>query len=270
MSHIKQLIPMIPVLNPKPNRIRIVEPTSPNLRLKGILKPADFRVTSHINLNPILNEKQLPLVIINISVQELPSQTYDASSENHETHSSTPGKKSGEGVTFENDLQLGLCDVTQLHSHINQHRMHGAATNSSVQLDGIVSKLPVADIVNQDKPPHVVSEVSGTATNTTKHSKIAFPAKDASTGKGGDMQVVVAHGEIQQGMENEIQHVRDDEQEFEVQLDALPTVAVEKKQQDSHKQLVLQKNAANQPSNSFFFNLQNLEISISSQFQGLE
>ncbi|KAJ8558456.1 hypothetical protein K7X08_005222 [Anisodus acutangulus] len=251
MSHIEQLMPMIPVSNPKPTGIRIVEPTSPNPRLKGISKPVGFRVAFHINPNPILNEKQLPLVIINTSVQEVPSQTYDASSEHQETHSSTPGdrtidqsaitpslqskkhdqsavKKSGEGVTSENDLQLGLGDATQLQSHINQHGMHVAAPNSSVNL------------------------------------------MDASTGRGGDMQVIAAHGEILQGIETEIQHVGEDEQEFEVQLDALPTVAVKQKQQESHKQLVLQKNTANQLGNSLFFESQNLEISASSQFQGLK
>ncbi|KAJ8568777.1 hypothetical protein K7X08_030999 [Anisodus acutangulus] len=61
----------------------------------------------------------------------------------------------------------------------------------------------------------------------------------------------------------------EDREEFEVQLDALPTM-MKQKQQESHKQLVLQKNAANQPGNSLFFESQNLEISASSQFQGLE
>ncbi|KAJ8556389.1 hypothetical protein K7X08_029780 [Anisodus acutangulus] len=235
---------------------------------------------THLNPNPILNEKQLPLVIINTSVQEVPSQTYDASSEHQETHSSTPGdrtidqstttlslqskkhdqsarKKSGEGVTSENDLQLGLGDATQLQSHINQHGMHGGAANSSVQPDGIVFKLHAADTVKTVDPTshanprvsdapnnstklqlsHVVPEVSGTAANTTKHSKMALPTQDASTGRGGDMQVIAAHSETLQGIETEIQHVGEDEQEFEVQLDALPTVAVKQKQQESHKQL---------------------------------
>ncbi|KAJ8563204.1 hypothetical protein K7X08_031656 [Anisodus acutangulus] len=47
-------------------------------------------------------------------------------------HDQSAGKKSGEDVTSENDLQLGLGDATQLQSHINQHGMHGAAANSSV------------------------------------------------------------------------------------------------------------------------------------------